>query len=143
MSGWIDQSVERGKQAWRLVKSGTLGFSFGYLIADAVKRDDGIREIRELDVYEISCCSVPMQHSTRVVGWKGADREPMSLDELRRLEARLGLTRRQQEADEFTATIRAAMDPAHAHRDSAKTLRTRAENTAREFAPVVISTFDA
>ena len=28
-AGWIDQSIPRGQEAWRLVKSGTLGFSFG------------------------------------------------------------------------------------------------------------------
>lgn len=145
-AGWIDQSTERGKQAWRLVKSGTLGFSFGYLIGDAVKRDDGIREIRELDVYEISACSTPMNASTRVTAWKSADREPMSLDELRRLEAELGLNederRRQQIADEFRSLLRAAMDSTHTNGDSGKTLRAKADHVAREHAPVQIATFD-
>jgi HK97 family phage prohead protease len=73
VSGWIDQSTERGKEAWRLVKSGVLGFSFGYLILDAVKRDDGVREIRALDVYEISATSTPMNGTTRVLSWKSRD----------------------------------------------------------------------
>ena len=38
-------------------EAGVLGFSFGYLIGDAVKRADGVREIRELDVFEISACA--------------------------------------------------------------------------------------
>jgi HK97 family phage prohead protease len=73
VSGWIDQSTERGKEAWRLVKSGVLGFSFGYLILDAVKRKDGVREIRQLDVFEVSCTATPMNHNTRVLAWKSGD----------------------------------------------------------------------
>jgi hypothetical protein len=100
VSGWIDQSTERGKEAWRLVKSGVLGFSFGYLILDAVKRKDGVREIRALDVYEVSCTATPMQGTTRVISWKSRDaararredpnRVPTTL-ELRAREVELGL----------------------------------------------------
>jgi HK97 family phage prohead protease len=73
VSGWIDQSTERGKEAWRLVKSGVLGFSFGYLVLDAVKRNDGVREIRALDVFEVSCTATPMNGTTRVLSWKSRD----------------------------------------------------------------------
>ena len=72
-TGWIDQSTERGKHAWRLVKSGTLGFSFGYMILDAVKHADGVREIRALDVFEVSATTTPMNGDTRIVGWKSAN----------------------------------------------------------------------
>jgi HK97 family phage prohead protease len=146
-TGWIDQSIDRGAQAWRLVKSGTLGFSFGYLIPDggATKRDDGIREIRELDVYEVSACSTPMNAATRVTGFKGADREPPSLDELRHLEASLDLDgneqRRQQTADEFVALLLTAMGSTNG--DRAKALRARADKAAREFGPIEVETFDA
>jgi hypothetical protein len=50
-----------------------LGFSFGYLILDAVKRGDGVREIRALDVYEVSCTATPMNGTTRVISWKSRD----------------------------------------------------------------------
>jgi hypothetical protein len=53
-SGQVDQDTDRGRHVWRLAKSQTLGFSFGYLIIDAVKRADGVREIRKLDVFEVS-----------------------------------------------------------------------------------------
>jgi HK97 family phage prohead protease len=61
-SGWVDQDTDRGRHVWRLAKSGTLGFSFGYLIPDggAVKRADGVREIRKLDVFEITATAAPM-----------------------------------------------------------------------------------
>jgi hypothetical protein len=55
------------RQVWRA------GFSFGYLILDAVKRDDGVREIRALDDYEVSATSTPMNGTTRVLAWKSRD----------------------------------------------------------------------
>jgi HK97 family phage prohead protease len=100
VSRWINQDTERGKEAWRLVKSGTLGFSFGYLILDAVKRDDGVREIRALDVFEVSATATPMNGTTRVLSWKSRnpararredpDRVP-TLTELHAREVALGV----------------------------------------------------
>lgn len=52
------------------MKSGTLGFSFGYMVIDAVKRSDGKREIRALDVFEVSATTVPMNAGTRVLSTK-------------------------------------------------------------------------
>lgn len=70
-SGWVDRDTPpRGKQVWRLVKSNTLGFSYGYLILDAVKRADGNREIRKIDVFEISATPTPMSAETRVLDWR-------------------------------------------------------------------------
>lgn len=68
-SGWVDQDTERGRETWRLAKSGTLGFSFGYLVTDSVKRGD-IREIRKLDVFEVSATPAPMNNRTRVLSTK-------------------------------------------------------------------------
>lgn len=78
-SGWIDQSTENGQHAWRLAKSGTLGFSFGYLIPDggSTKRAGGGRNINELDVYEVTATPTPMNNDTRVLSVK-------SIEELRR-----------------------------------------------------------
>ena len=76
-SGWVDQSTDRGQHVWRLAKSGTLGFSFGYLIPDggAVKRADGVREIRKLDVFEITATAAPMNPDTRVLATKALERK--------------------------------------------------------------------
>jgi HK97 family phage prohead protease len=80
VQGWVDQSTEKGAETWRLVKSGTLSFSFGYLIPDggATKRPGGRFHIKELDVFEISVVPVaPANNDTRVLGWKSAeDPEP-------------------------------------------------------------------
>jgi hypothetical protein len=76
-TGWIDQSTDRGRHVWRLAKSGTLGFSFGYLIpyGGAVKRADGVREIRKLDVFEVSATPAPMNPDTRVLSTKAVEED--------------------------------------------------------------------
>ena len=112
-----------------------------YLILDAVKRDDAIREITALNVNEISACSTPMQHSTRVLGWKSATREPMSLDELRSLGASLGLDEA-VEARKVHNEMRDQMLEVLGG-DRTKTLRARAEKAAREHGPIQVASFDA
>jgi HK97 family phage prohead protease len=152
--GWIDQATDRGKEAWRVIKSRTAGFSFGYIVNDMVQRADRIREIIALDVYEVSLCSTPMQHNTRVLDWKSTDRAILSLDELheleadvmrvtdepedqvislaelRTLEARLGL----HESAELRKTHDQARDMLYTVMagSGARALRARAESTTRE-----------
>ena len=70
VSGFIDQSSAVGADAWRQVKMGTLGFSFGYLILKAAKRTGGGRQISELDVFEITATPTPMNADTRVLTYK-------------------------------------------------------------------------
>lgn len=89
-AGWIDQSTDRGQHAWRLVKSGTLGFSFGYLTLAATKRKGGGNHITELDVFEVSATPTPINGDTRVLGWKSDDAPAFALDtELQEVKARL------------------------------------------------------
>ena len=106
-NGWVDQSTEVGAQAWRLVKSGVLGFSFGYVIVNSTKRADGIRVLDEIDVYEVSATATPMQGRTRVLSWKSHEREAPTVEQLRDLEREvLGLDPRQQH---LRAEMRAEM----------------------------------
>jgi len=76
--GFVDQSTERGAETWRLVKSGTLSFSYGYLVPEggATKRagkKTGFH-ITELDLYEISVVPVgPANNETRVLEFKSAE----------------------------------------------------------------------
>ena len=74
--GWVDQSTPRGQETWRLVKSGTLSFSFGYLIPDggATKRAGGGLHIRAIDLYEVSAVPVaPSNNDTRVLSFKALE----------------------------------------------------------------------
>lgn len=75
VDGWMDQSTEKGQHAWRLVKSGTLGFSYGYLVTQADKRKDGGLHIKGLDIFEITATPIPANGETRVVSWKALSEE--------------------------------------------------------------------
>jgi len=72
--GYIDQSIPRGEEAWRLVKSGTLSFSVGFLFdpkTGATKLKNGRYRVKELDVFEISVIPVgPANNDTRVLSFK-------------------------------------------------------------------------
>ena len=87
-TGWIDQTLEKGQQAWRLVKSGTLSFSYGMLVpkGGATKRvgaTSGLH-ITELDLFEVSVIPVgPANNDTRVLGWKAAVTNMSPVDLLR------------------------------------------------------------
>jgi len=70
--GQVDLDTPRGREVWGLAKSGTLGFSFGYLATDIFERPDGIRVINGLDVFEITATSTPMNAGTRVLSTKAA-----------------------------------------------------------------------
>jgi phage head maturation protease len=74
-SGQVELDTDRGRQVWRLMKSGTLGFSFGYLVPEggAFKRTDGGRTTTRLDVFEITATPAPMNAQTRVLATKAID----------------------------------------------------------------------
>lgn len=74
-TGWIDQTTEVGAHAWRLVKSGTLGFSYGFLVPDGgmAKRKEGGLHITNLDVYEVTATTIPANADTRVLTYKSAE----------------------------------------------------------------------
>jgi Escherichia/Staphylococcus phage prohead protease len=55
VKGNVDLGGSRvAREAWRLVKSGTVGLSFGFLGRKGPKRPDGTRQIIEIDLYEVS-----------------------------------------------------------------------------------------
>jgi HK97 family phage prohead protease len=71
--GEVDLDTERGRHVWRLMKRRSIGFSLAYMIIDAVKRIDGIREIRQLDVFAVTATPTPMNNGTRVLATKALD----------------------------------------------------------------------
>jgi HK97 family phage prohead protease len=84
------EGSEIAREAWRLVKARTVALSFGYLATDTFRRTDGIQELRELDLYEISLTPAPANPDTRILSFKSTD-----LDEPE-LEPEPVLTREQQ-----------------------------------------------
>ena len=47
------------RQVWRLVKSDSVGLSFGYLVTDERERGD-VRELHKIDLFEVSLTPAPM-----------------------------------------------------------------------------------
>jgi HK97 family phage prohead protease len=71
---------ETARSVWRLVKSDSIGVSFGYL-AESEKGEDGTRLLTSIDLYEISLTATPMHGATRVVSWKSLDPEARRHDD--------------------------------------------------------------
>jgi HK97 family phage prohead protease len=67
-------------EAWRALKRGTVALSFAYMVLDSTKRTDGVTELLELDLFEVSLTPAPANPDTRVLSWKSADRPPYSPD---------------------------------------------------------------
>lgn len=107
-SGWVDQSTDRGRHVWRLAKGAAIGFSFGYLVPEggSFKRADGVREIHQLDVFEISIVPAPMNADTRVLSTKAvedgddSDHTPTH-EELERELIRMGIITERANADQY------------------------------------------
>jgi HK97 family phage prohead protease len=64
---------EVAREVWQLVKQNVVGLSFGYLTTDPVKRADGIQELRELDLFEISLTPAPANPDTRILSFKSTE----------------------------------------------------------------------
>jgi uncharacterized protein len=90
VAGKVDLDTDRGRQVWRLMRANSIGFSFGFLMDDARTRSDGVREIRSVDVFEISVTPRPANDGTRVLDLKSIDERP-SYEELRRWSEELGV----------------------------------------------------
>jgi hypothetical protein len=78
VDGWIDQSTENGEHAWRLVKSGTLGFSFyGLIPKDSITKikGGGVHIQGDFDVAAVTATPTPVNNATRVLAWKALSTE--------------------------------------------------------------------
>jgi HK97 family phage prohead protease len=75
VQGTVDLESKRGGEAWRSFKSGTIGFSYGYLVPEggAKAREGGGSHITELDVFEITATPTPMNNDTRVLSVKAME----------------------------------------------------------------------
>jgi HK97 family phage prohead protease len=77
--GWIERAAEdarglrvvatldnpQGPAALALKRGAVTGLSFGYRTQDAVRDDQG-RELRAVELFEVSLVTHPMQHAARV-----------------------------------------------------------------------------
>lgn len=97
----LDES-EVAREAWRSMKANRVGLSFGYLVTESGSADDGITELKALDLFEISVTPAPANPDTRFVSLKSM--KPAELrDEIKKLRKRL---------DEIEAAIEDEPPPA-------------------------------
>ncbi len=73
VKGRILTSVERGREAYELVKAGALdGLSIGYRTVKSVMKNN-IRVITQADLFEVSLVTFPMNELARIDAVKAAD----------------------------------------------------------------------
>lgn len=66
IKGRILDEVAKGREAVALIKAGAMdGLSIGYQVRKATKGADGSRELRDLDLWEVSLVTFPMQIEAR------------------------------------------------------------------------------
>jgi Escherichia/Staphylococcus phage prohead protease len=71
VSGKLDiADSEKAREAWRSVKSRAVSLSFGLLVLKSHTRSDGIRELTELDLFEITLTPTPANQDTRILETK-------------------------------------------------------------------------
>jgi Caudovirus prohead serine protease len=73
VEGQLDlEDSEQAREVWRLVKRNAIGLSFGYLVTKSRKRSDGVTELLELDLFEVSLTGAPVNQDARILSTKGA-----------------------------------------------------------------------
>jgi HK97 family phage prohead protease len=154
VAGRLDlQESDVAREAWRSMRSNSVALSFGYLATKTFKREDGVQELREIDLFEITVAPGPVNPETRFLSLKAvAERSvptdaqlrakakalgvnpPMSTRQLRRhaddvrLEAALG-----EHPRHFTRRAKAAATDAQHTLDS-RALRKRCDDLRLELA---------
>ncbi len=73
VKGQLDiEDSEVAREAWRSMRNNAVSLSFGYLVTKSRDRKDGIRELLEVDLFEISIVPHPANEDTRILSMKGA-----------------------------------------------------------------------
>jgi HK97 family phage prohead protease len=133
--GKVDLETERGREAWRLLKANSVGFSFGYLATKTHDRDDGVRVLDEIDIFEVTITPSPANNRTRVLGLKSAGNGPSSDVADAEFELHRAATAKADAAHE-----RAEMDRKVA--ELAAELEAKAARRAKAARPIKIRTFE-
>ena len=61
------------------MRNNAVSLSFGYLVTKSRDREDGIRELLGIDLFEIPIVPVPANPETRILSMKGRVRPPVSV----------------------------------------------------------------
>lgn len=73
VKGMLDlEENSTAREAWRLMKKNAVALSFGYLVLSDAKDSDGVRELKDLDLFEITITPAPANPDTRFIDMKSA-----------------------------------------------------------------------
>jgi HK97 family phage prohead protease len=76
VEGQVDlESSDTAKEAWRSMRNNAVSLSFGYM-PKTRKGKDGVTEITEIDLFEVSIVPAPANPDTKLLSLKSAPREP-------------------------------------------------------------------
>jgi HK97 family phage prohead protease len=90
--GRINLGTEKGKEAYALLKAGDLdGLSIGYRVLDSETNEKNVRVLKELDLYEVSLVTFPMNPKAQVSSVKSVKDELEAAETLADIEAVLKL----------------------------------------------------
>jgi hypothetical protein len=103
------------------MRNNAMSLSFGFVTIKSRRRNDGINELRELDLFEVSIVPAPANADTRVLSMKALEADPE-------------FTCVRDETRTFITGLLKA--------DDAAFLRKHADRVAREHAPVQIASFE-
>lgn len=92
VAGKIDlDGSTKGREAWRSIKAGAMSLSFGYMVLKERKATDGVNDLHEIDLFEVSVVPSPANADTRFLELKSVpEMEPGEiLEELAQLRKRI------------------------------------------------------
>lgn len=92
VAGKIDlDGSAKGREAWRSIKAGAMSLSFGYMVLKERKATDGVNDLHEIDLFEVSVVPSPANADTRFLELKSVpEMEPGEiLEELAQLRKRI------------------------------------------------------
>jgi HK97 family phage prohead protease len=71
VAGRLDlDNSERARDAWRAMKTGSIGLSFGYMTQRKRRAPGNVTELLALDLFEVSLTPAPANPDTRVLSMK-------------------------------------------------------------------------
>lgn len=74
VKGRLLDATEKGREAKALIEAGAIdGLSIGYRTVDAARGDKGERILKEVELWEVSLVTFPMQPSARVTAHKAME----------------------------------------------------------------------
>ena len=74
VEGTLDiEDSELAREAWRSVKRGRISLSFGYLTEADREGSDGVKELTQIDLMEVTLTSTPANPDARVLSAKSID----------------------------------------------------------------------